>query len=67
MHDLAEADKSCPHDGTRLEVMGEEASEQIDITPTQICVLHHRRLKYAYPCCHQHVVTAALPLQPIPK
>ena len=67
VHDLAEADKTCPHDGTRLEVMGEETSEQLDIIPAQIRVLHHRRLKYACPCCHQHVVTAALPPQPIPK
>ncbi len=67
VHDLAEADKTCPHDGTRLEVMGEETSEQLDIIPAKICVLHHRRLKYACPCCHQHVVTAALPAQPIPK
>ena len=67
VHDLAEADKTCPHDGTRLVVMGEETSEQLDIIPAQICVLHHRRLKYACPCCHQHVATAALPAQPIPK
>lgn len=67
VHDLAEADKTCPHDGTRLEVMGEETSEQLDIVPAKICVLHHRRLKYACPCCRQHVVTAPLPAQPIPK
>ena len=67
IHDLAEADKTCPHDGTRLAVMGEETSEQLDIIPAQIRVLHHRRLKYACPCCHQHVVTASMPAQPIPK
>ncbi len=67
VHDLVEADKTCPHDGTRLEVMGEETSEQLDIVPAKICVLHHRRLKYACPCCRQHVVTAALPPQPLPK
>ena len=67
VHELAEADKICPHDGTRLVVMGEESSEQLDIIPASIRVLHHRRLKYACPCCHQHVVTAPLPAQPIPK
>lgn len=67
IHDLVEADKTCPHDGTRLAVMGEETSEQLDIIPAQIRVLHHRRLKYACPCCHQHVVTAPMPAQPIPK
>ena len=67
IHDLAEADKTCPHDGTRLAVMGEETSEQLDIIPASIRVLHHRRLKYACPCCRQHVVTAPMPAQPIPK
>lgn len=67
VHDLAEADKVCPHDGTPLAVMGEETSEQLDIVPAQVRVLHHRRLTYACPCCRQHVVTAAMPPQPIPK
>jgi transposase len=67
IHDLAEADKRCPRDGTPLEVMGEETSEQLDIVPAQIRVLHHRRLKYACPCCRQHIVTAVMPAQPIPK
>ena len=67
VHDLAEADKTCPHDGTRLVVMGEQTCEQLDIIPASIRVLHHRRLKYACPCCHQHVVTAAMPAQPLPK
>lgn len=67
IHDLAEADKRCPRDGTRLEVMGEQTSEQLDIVPAQIRVLHHRRLTYACPCCHTHIVTAPMPAQPIPK
>lgn len=67
VHDLTDAEKTCPHDGTRLEVMGEETSEQLDIIPANIRVLHHRRLKYACPCCRRHVVTAPLPAQPIPK
>ncbi len=67
IHDLAEVDKVCPHDGTRLAVMGEETSEQLDIVPAQVRVLHHRRLTYACPCCRRHVVTAPLPPQPVPK
>ena len=67
VHDLADADKTCPHDGTRLEVMGEETSEQLDIVPAKLCVLHHRRLKYACPCCRQYGVTAPMPAQPLPK
>ena len=67
VHDLAEADKRCPHDGTWLQVMGEETCEQLDIIPASIRVLHHRRLKYACPCCRGYVVTAPMPAQPIPK
>lgn len=67
LHDLPEAEKVCPHDGTALMLMGEATSEQLDIIPAQIRVLHHRRLKYACPCCHQHLVTAPMPAQPIPK
>lgn len=67
IHDPLDADKICPRDGARLEVMGEETSEQLDIVPAKICVLHHRRLKYACPCCRQHVVTAPMRAYPIPK
>lgn len=67
IYDLAAADKTCPHDGTPLIVMGEETSEQLDIIPASIRVLRHRRLTYACPCCRQHVVTAAMPAQPLPK
>jgi transposase len=61
VHDLAEADKICPHDGTPLQVMGEATCEQLDIVPASIRVLHHRRLKYACPWCRQHVVAAPMP------
>ena len=67
LHELAAADQVCPHDGTPLEVMGEETSEQLDVVPAQVRVLRHRRLKYACPCCRQTVVTAPLAAQPLPK
>lgn len=67
VYDLTEAQKVCPHDGTRLEKIDEDTSEQLDIVPASVRVLVHRRLKYACPCCRQHVVTAPLPAQPIPK
>ena len=31
LHDLPEAEKVCPHDGTLLERIGEEVSEQLDV------------------------------------
>lgn len=67
IHDLIEEQKICPHDGSALRCIGEETSEQLDIVPATIQVLKHIRKKYACPCCEQHIVTADLPNQPIPK
>lgn len=67
LHDLPEEDKVCPHDGHTLEVIGSDDHEQLDIIPAKIKVLRHRRLKYACPCCQQHLVTASKPNQPIEK
>ena len=67
VHDLAEADKICPHDGTALEQIGQETSEQLDIVPAKVKVIRHVRLKYACPCCEGHVATAAKPAQPLGK
>ena len=67
VHDLPDNEKICPHDGTELKCIGEEASEQLDIIPAKITVLRHLRKKYACPCCEQYVVTAPKPAQPIEK
>jgi transposase len=67
IHDIPEADKVCPHDGHVLEVIGSDDHEQLDTIPAQIIVLRHRRLKYACPCCDQHIVTASKPSQALKK
>ena len=67
VYDLPEAERHCPQDGTALEPIGEEVSEQLDVIPATVQVLRHIRLKYACPCCRTHVVTASMPAQPIPK
>lgn len=67
VHDLAEEEKICPHDGVVLTAIGEEICEQLDIVPAKVRVLRHVRKKYACPHCQQGVKTAALPSQPIPK
>lgn len=67
IHDLAAADKICPHDGTTLKHIGDDVSEQLDIIPATIQVIKHLRKKYACPCCEQHIQTAPLTAQPIPK
>lgn len=67
IHDLSECEKVCPQDGTTLEVIGQESSEQLDYVPAKVRVLKHIRLKYACPCCQQHIKLAAAPLQLLPK
>lgn len=67
IHDLPESEKVCPHDGTQLDCIGSDDHEQLDIIPAQIKVIRHKRLKYACPCCHQHLATARKPKQPIEK
>ena len=67
IHDLPEAEKVCPHDGTPLKRIDSEVHEQLDIIPAQVQVLRHIRHTYACPCCEQYVVTATKPKQPIEK
>lgn len=67
IHDLPEAQKICPHDGTALKRIGSETHEQLDIIPAKIQVLKHIRLTYACPCCEQYLVTARKPKQAIEK
>lgn len=67
VHDLPEVEKICPRDGSALKLIGFESHEQLDIIPAQVKALHHKRLKYACPCCEQYVVTASKPKQPIEK
>lgn len=66
-HELAEAERICPHDGATLKEIGVEASEQLDIIPQQVRVIRHERVKYACPCCDAGLRLAAKPAQIIPK
>ena len=67
LHDLSEDEKVCAHDGYRLQEIGREISEQLEIIPATIQVLRHVRPKYACPHCKSGVQIAPLPPQPIPK
>ena len=67
IYDLSDEQKICPNDGAALKCIGEETHEQLDIIPAKVTCLRHVRLKYACPCCEQHVVTATKPKQPIEK
>ncbi|MEK7436024.1 MAG: IS66 family transposase [Thermodesulfobacteriota bacterium] len=66
-HELPEAERICPNDGARLEEIGVEASEQLDIVPAQVRVIRHERVKYACPCCDQGLRIAPAPPRLIPK
>lgn len=67
IHDLSDADKICPHDGSTLKLIGDKTSEQLDIIPMQIQVIRHVRKQYACPCCEGYLKTATKPNQPIEK
>ncbi len=67
IHDLPEADKLCAHDGSALEVIGNEQAEQLHYVPAKLQVIRHVRLKYGCPCCKQGVKLAPTPLQLFPK
>ncbi|TVZ39053.1 transposase [Alteromonadaceae bacterium 2753L.S.0a.02] len=67
IHDLPESEKVCPHDGSALKNIGSEDHEQLEIIPAKIQVIRHKRLKYACPCCDNHIVTARKPKQAIEK
>ena len=54
----------CPHDGTALKCFGSEDHEQLDIIPATIKVIRHKRLKYSYPCCEQHIAPASTWMKP---
>jgi transposase len=67
LHDLSDADKVCPLDGSTLERIGEETSEQLEVIPAQVRVLRHIRPKYACPCCRSGVKIAPVPPMIFPK
>jgi transposase len=67
LHDLPDEKKVCAEDGTALERIGEEVSEQLEFIPAKLRVLRHVRPKYACKACRTGIHTAPLPPQPIPK
>lgn len=82
VHDVADAEKTCPCCSSPRTKIGEETSEQLDYRPAKLFVIEHVRLKYACPKCLKTgsetpsapsgtpvspVVTAAKPIQPVDK
>jgi len=67
VHDLPEAEKVCARDGTPLERIGQEISEQLDYQPAKVRVIRNIRPKYVCPCCKAYVAIAPVPAQLLPK
>jgi transposase len=67
VHDLPEDERVCAQDGTPLERIGEEVSEQLDYQPARLRVIRHVRPKYACPCCREGVKIAPVSPSVIPK
>lgn len=63
---LDEHERKCPCGGV-CEKFGEDVSEQLDYVPASLFVIQHVRTKYACPKCHDHVLVAPKPEQPIAK
>jgi transposase len=72
VHDIAEEEKVCGC-GCRLNCIGEEVTEELDIVPRQCRVIRHIRLKYACRQCEGvesdkgAVQIAPPPVQLLPK
>jgi len=65
-HNVPKTKKICDCGCQRAEI-GEETSEQLDIIPAKVQVIVNVRKKYACKHCESGVITAPLPVQPIPK
>jgi transposase len=66
-HDLDEAEKFCPHDGTPLKPMGAETAERYHYKRLELRVKVHKRRKYSCPKCRQCVKIAPLAPHILPK
>ena len=67
VHDIPESEKCCAADGTPLQRIGEEISEQLDYQPAKVRVIRNIRPKYACPCCREGIKIAPLPAMLFPK
>jgi transposase len=58
VHDVSEADKTCPECHAAKKKIGEEVSEQLEYVPASLYILEHVRPKYACPHCAEQVCQA---------
>ena len=62
-----ETELTCPDCGELRKVLGFRVSQQLDILQAIFRVLKHIQYSYSCPKCHQNVITAPKPEQPIDK
>ena len=67
VHDLKPEDKVCPECGDDLSEIGTLESQQLDVQPSQLLTVNHKRHKYACKRCQASVKVADMPAQPIDK
>jgi len=67
LHDLADEEKICAHDGEALVEIGRETSEQVEFIPATARVLVHVGPKYGCPRCKTGIRIAPMRAQPIAK
>jgi transposase len=66
-YELTAAERLCPECGRERQEIGVESTAQYDYKPAEVFVVEHQRVKYACPCCQEHVVIAPKPAPPIAK
>ena len=54
--DIPDNEKTCPYDGTKLKLIGEDIVEKLKTVPAQSTIIVERKQKYACPCCEGHLV-----------
>jgi transposase len=67
LHEIPEAERTCPGCQQPMTVIGEEIAEQLDIVPATLRVLQHVRPKLACRHCQDRVVVAPPPPQAVEK
>lgn len=65
VYDIEASQKVCHHCQGFLSLIGEEASEQLELVRQYLKVIEHVRLKYACKSCCQCVVIAPTPYNPL--
>jgi transposase len=66
-YELTTAERLCPECGSVRAAIGVESTTQYDYQPAEVFVIEHQRVKYACPCCQEHVAIAPKPAPPLAK